>query len=270
MQDFKAQKIKKVLKDLLKKKKITYESLAEQLHCSIPTVKRVLGSEELTLNRLLQICEVLDIDFSDLEALTKEVKDEIETFTREQEEFLSKNKPHFAYLMKLFDGKSPKQIAEAHHLTQRSTDKYLIGLEKHGLIRVTGKQKVKPVFKTVPALRKGPLAKMYSDALVKNASTFFSEVIREGVHSSATSESTPASNNFGIYSFKMTKSSYAFWLDEQIKALKNLENLSRFEEKTHDSQELMTAVVLSANALVENDHRALALIDNTFGDVPNL
>jgi hypothetical protein len=51
VKEFKSQKIKAVIKDLLKKKNITYEDLAEQLECSVPTIKRILGPEELTLNR---------------------------------------------------------------------------------------------------------------------------------------------------------------------------------------------------------------------------
>lgn len=114
MQDIKSQNIKAVIKKLLKLKKLTYEEVETDLECSVPTVKRILGAEELTLTRLLQFCELLEV-------------------------FLAKNQAHFAYLLKLYAGQSPKQIAEKYGLTARSTDNYLIALEKHELSRVTGR-----------------------------------------------------------------------------------------------------------------------------------
>ncbi|MGZ3747775.1 MAG: hypothetical protein ACXWRE_10405 [Pseudobdellovibrionaceae bacterium] len=46
---------------------------------------------------------------------------------------MAKNKSIFAYLMNLL-GDTPKQIAESYNLTQRSTDKYIMVLEKQGVI----------------------------------------------------------------------------------------------------------------------------------------
>ncbi len=154
MKEFKSQKIKSVLKGLLKKKGITYEELAQQMECSVPTVTRILGTEELSLNRLLELCEIVEIDLAELAVLTQENGEKEEKFTPEQEKFLAKNKNYLGYLLKLFSGETPKQIAEKNSLTQRSTDKYLIQLEKQELIHVTGKQKVKPAFKRFPTFGK--------------------------------------------------------------------------------------------------------------------
>ena len=172
MTEFKSQKIKGVIKELLKKKNLTYEDLAADLECSIPTIKRILGPEELTLNRLLQLCEIVDIDLADLENLTADTEVKEEKFTEEQESFLAKNQNYFAYLLKLLSDKTPTEIAQTHNLNQRSTDKYLIGLEKLELIRVTGKQKVKPIFKRGPTLGNGPLAKAHFGNFINSAATF--------------------------------------------------------------------------------------------------
>lgn len=271
MKEFKSQKIKTVIKDLLKKKDITYEALAEQMECSVPTIKRILGPEELTLNRLLQLCEIVDIDLAELEALTGEEETREERFTEQQEAFLAKNPSYFAYLMKLFGGETPKQIAEKYGLNQRSTDKYLIGLEKHGLIRVTGKQKVKPAFKGIPSLGSGVLGKMYYESFIKNAGQFFVDVVTEGYRQGfKETDKEKATAKFGIQAAKISRASYLIWIEEQEKAMRQLEKLASFEEKTKDESELMTAVIIQANTIVRNDYKGLELLGGTLGTVTNL
>lgn len=270
MKEFKSQKIKAVIKDLLKKKDITYEDLAEQLDCSVPTIKRILGPEELTLNRLLQLCEIVEIDLAELEAMTKEGSTKEERFTPAQEEFLAKNKSYFAYLMSLFSGETPKQIAEKHKLTQRSTDKYLIGLEKHDLIRVTGKQKVKPNFKNIPHLGSGVLGKLYYEHFISKTGQFFVDLITDGFRNNFDDKKDKSSAKWGVQSAKVTRASYEAWVEEQEKAMRNFEKLASFEEKTKDPSELMLAVVVQANTIVKQDYKGLSLLESIMGDITNV
>jgi len=270
VKEFKSQKIKSVIKDLLKKKNMTYEDLAEELECSVPTIKRILGPEELTLNRLLQLCEVVEIDLAELEALTQDNSEKEERYTPQQEEFLAKNKNYFGYLMKLFGGETPKQIAEKYKLTQRSTDKYLIGLEKHDLIRVTGKQKVKPNFKNMPHFGKGLLGKVYYENFIKNSGQFFIDIITEGFRKGWDESKEKASARWGITAVKVSRASYDAWMDDLEKAMRNFEKLASFEEKTKDPSELVTAIVVQANTLVNNDYEGLKLLESTMGEVTNI
>ena len=272
MTDFKSQKIKQVIKTLLKKKGITYEALATSLECSVPTVKRILGPEELSLTRLLELCEIVEIDLSELETLTKDTSVTEAKFTDEQQLFLAKNPAHLSYLFRLFNGETPKQIAEKYGLTQRSTDKYLIGLEKKELIHVTGKQKVKPAFKALPHFGDGPLGRLYFEAFIGSASKFFIAVVKEGMRLKAAGrpkEDVPKST-FGIHSVKITRASYNQWVQEQQKARRDFDRLVEFEEKTKDASELMTAVVLHANTLVKNDEVSLGILEDITGDITNL
>ncbi|MBC7464598.1 MAG: helix-turn-helix transcriptional regulator [Bdellovibrio sp.] len=268
MKEFKSQKIKSVLKSLLKKKDITYEDLAAQMECSVPTIKRMLGAEELSLNRLLQLCEIVEIDLADLEALTKEEKSQNEKFTPEQEKFLAKNTNFFAYLMNLFDGKTPKQIAESNQLTQKSTDKYLIALEKLELIKVTGSQKVKPNFKNVPHLGNGPLGRTYADAFVHSGAKFFSKIIQESLNSHPEGEKVKA--KFSLNGSKVTKASYEAWVQQQESSNLAFEKLCKFEEKTKPTEELVTVVIMQAHAPVENDYSGLKQLENSLATIVNI
>lgn len=269
MVEFKSQKIKSVIKDLLKKKGIKYEDLAEEMECSVPTIKRILGPEELTLNRLLQLCEILNVELADLEVLTKDVSKKAETFTAAQEDFLVKNPHFFAYLMKLLSGETPKQIAELNGLTQKSTDKYLIGLEKNELIRVTGGQKVKPIFTSSPTLG-DRLGALFKSSMIKNSSQFFENIISEAIGEKNLKKEERTSASFSVMAAKISKVSYETWRKDLIKVLENFENIAAFEERTKDPSELMTAVFIHGNTIVPTNHKGLQLIENTFGGVKNL
>lgn len=268
MNEFKSQKIKSCLKDLLKKKNLTYEDLAVELECSVPTIKRILGPEELTLNRLLELCDILGIDLAELEIMTKENDVKEEKFTEAQDEFLAKNQNYYAYLMKLFEGKSPKEIQEEYKLTQKSTDKYLIGLEKHELIRVTGKQRVKPNFKMGPTLGNGPLAKAFFGSFINKASNFFIGIVREGLRTPK-NEKTKSPGRFAMMTAKATHESYDKWVKEQEKLLRDFQKLSSLEEKTKPKEDLKTCVIISAHAYVDHDHLELKALDNALGDITN-
>lgn len=268
MNEFKSQKIKSCIKDLLKKKSLTYEDLAEELECSVPTIKRILGPEELTLNRLLELCDILNIDLAELEMMTQENNEKDERFTEEQDAFLAKNRNYYAYLIKLFDGKSPKEIQEQYNLTQKSTDKYLIGLEKQELIRVTGKQRVKPNFKREPVLGNGPLAKAFFGSLISKASNFFISIVQEGLRTPK-NERSKSPGRFSTMTTKCTKESYENLIKEQDKLLRDFQKISSLEEKTKPGEDLKSCVIVSAHAYVAHDHLELKAFDNAFGDITN-
>ena len=130
MESFRIGEIKEVLKTLLKKKKQTYADLAIHLDCSEPTVKRILGNEELTLTRLLQICDFLNVSLGEIEGMIQKGGREEFHLSEKQQMFLVQNKNYFAYLMEIYQGLSTEQIAEKYKLTAKSTQKYLINLEK--------------------------------------------------------------------------------------------------------------------------------------------
>ncbi|MEK2645129.1 helix-turn-helix domain-containing protein [Bdellovibrio sp. BCCA] len=268
MTDFKSQQIKDVLKSLLRKKKMTYEEVAEELDCSVPTVKRILGPEELSLSRLLEFCEILDVTLSDIEVLTKSDSDKKEEFTEEQQIFLAKNKSFLSYLILLYN-MTPAEIAEKYKLTQRSTDKYLIGLEKQELIRVTSKQKVKPRYKELPTLGHGVLAKAYYENFIATGAKFFTRDISDSLYSGA-KDGDSTKKGFSINSVRVSRATYLAYIEERLKAQGAFLKLASYEEKSQPKESLMTGVMMDAWTLVENENKNLSLLENTFADITNL
>ncbi|MGZ3746250.1 MAG: helix-turn-helix domain-containing protein [Pseudobdellovibrionaceae bacterium] len=266
MNDINSQKIKNVFKDLLKKKGITYEEVAEQLDCSLPTVNRILGPEEITLSRVLELCEILDMSFSDLAAMTKEDIQKEERFTEEQESFLAKNGHLFAYFIKLLGKETPKQIAEEYGLNQRSTDKYLIALEKEGLIKVSNKNKVRTVFESMPRLGRGPLGRTYYERIIGAGSRFFINPVRKSIQNSPNGTAAQVTVNAS----KLTKTSYAKFVEEQGRLLNHYVEISKLEEKIKKPSELMTVVMMTGHTLTNNEDKELKTLDNIFGEIRNI
>lgn len=267
MNDFKIQQLKSTIKDLLKQKKMTYEDVAKELNCSVPTIKRVLGEEELTLSRLLELCDILEVSLSDLEMLSKTASEKIERFTEDQQIFLAKNKNFLAYLVHLYD-QTPEQIAEKYNLTQKSTDKYLLGLEKNELIKVNAKLKVKPAFKQLPSLENGPLAKAYYESLIQNSANFFKQNISERLFAPKTEKTSH--KGFAMQGIKVTEESYQAFITENLKSFESFIKLASYEEKSKPKEQLKTAVVLQAFTIVESDYKGLEMLEKALGEIVNI
>jgi transcriptional regulator with XRE-family HTH domain len=267
MKDFEAQKIKTVLKALLRKKRLTYQDLASALKCSVPTVTRILGPEELSLSRLLQLCEILDVDLADLQNLVSQERETPPKFTPEQEVFLAKNQGHLAYFTRLLKNETPKQIAEKFKLTQRATDKYLVALERLGLIKVSAKQKIKPVFKDMPAFGVGPLGRAFYEAFIRNAAEFFVGRVSELLFVRPSENARKSPSKFSVQVARMTPATYEAWVKEMETLSLTYGRLAAFEENTRDEKDLMSAVVINAHTLVDKDYVGLQILEDTFGAV---
>lgn len=92
------------LKNCLKEQSITYSDVAESLCLSEASVKRIFSEENLSLQRLDEICKLLNMDICDLTKRADLSKEEIKELTEEQEvEFIKQPKLLFMAYMLLND-----------------------------------------------------------------------------------------------------------------------------------------------------------------------
>ena len=75
----------KALKAQLKVCGVKYADVADKLDLSEASVKRLFSEESFTLKRLDQVCELLEIDISDLLEIARQ-SSQIRSLTREQEQ----------------------------------------------------------------------------------------------------------------------------------------------------------------------------------------
>lgn len=78
----------KTVKQQLKQRGITYKALAQHLDLSEASIKRMFAAERMTLERLGQICKLLDMSFNELAALAEAIKPRISSLHQQDERLL--------------------------------------------------------------------------------------------------------------------------------------------------------------------------------------
>jgi transcriptional regulator with XRE-family HTH domain len=149
------------LRDVLKAKGYTYARLAREMGLSEVTVKRILGgSQSCTLDRLVAICERIDVSFLDLAALARKEEEVDHVLTPAQEAYFGERPAHFAIIKALSLGATAEEIRAEFKLTDARFFKVLRALEKLGLLDVLPGSKFRlRVRGNIRWTHRGPLAR---------------------------------------------------------------------------------------------------------------
>lgn len=92
------------LKSCLKQNRLTYADVATELNLSEASVKRIFSEENISLQRLDQICNMMNMEITDLSRIAEQAQEEIKELTEEQEaEFVKQPKLLFVAYMLLND-----------------------------------------------------------------------------------------------------------------------------------------------------------------------
>jgi transcriptional regulator with XRE-family HTH domain len=132
------------LKRSLKAKNILYKDLAKALKLSESSVKRILSSKSLSLERLEEICRVADLSFSEVvRTANLEENNQMHVLSEEQEKALAENARLLHYYMMLHDGKTPQKIEREYQIPNAEAKKFLFQLDRLNLIELHPRDKVK-------------------------------------------------------------------------------------------------------------------------------
>lgn len=266
--DLRAQALKDALRRLMKLKGRSYQDLADHLDVSLATVKRILTKEELTLGRLVVICEWLGLSLADLDAAADTAPGEDREYTEEQELFLAADPRYLVYLYHLWDGLSPDEIAKRFKLKKASTDRYIIRLEKLGLVRTTGKGRAVPAHRKQPNWRpKGPLVRTHYDHLTTRFMDFFARRVREVMdRPEAIPKGTMRSS---MNSGTMSHATYLAMAKDLREVVKRYEDASMLESKIYPEAEIGTYALMLCNTWLEPGQKPDEL-ENVFGQVSDI
>lgn len=131
------------MKEHLHSNGITYRDLSERLGVAELTVKRQLNSDDLSLCKLLALCEAAELGFGELWAQVENDKPQHFFFNSEQDEAFYQHPGLFRFFLELFtNGKSLDQVQEAHQLSDASLHLYLRKLECLKLLQLSAKGRV--------------------------------------------------------------------------------------------------------------------------------
>lgn len=110
--------ITRTLKQLLKQHQLTYKDVALHLQLSEANVKRVFASEQFSLQRLEQICELMQLQLSDLFLLTEQQSPGVQQLTEQQEQELVNDVKLFLVAVCVRDGWSFAEILEQYQVDE--------------------------------------------------------------------------------------------------------------------------------------------------------
>lgn len=129
-----------VIKDAVKQSSMGYQELADRLGVSLLTIKRQLNGDEISMSKLLALCDAAQLNFADIWKQVELRKAEHFEFSTEQDRAFY-HFPHlFHYFLSLHIEKlTPKEIQDRWKLLPASTHLYLRKLEKLGLLTLSEK-----------------------------------------------------------------------------------------------------------------------------------
>jgi DNA-binding Xre family transcriptional regulator/DNA-binding PadR family transcriptional regulator len=132
------------IKVLLKKRALTYKDVAKELSLSESSVKRLFSSTDGQLSKIENICDWLEVSFSDLLALTQEDQKKVYILNEKQEDLFLKYPGALQFYLELivYDY-SVKEIKDFYNLTDESVYFYLNRLEEQKFIELHPNNKVK-------------------------------------------------------------------------------------------------------------------------------
>ncbi len=137
MSDIKIAAVLSTLKKVLKNKGFTYKRLAQTLEMSESGVKKIFTAKDCSMNRLIQICNVLNISFSSLIEESKTDNYVNVQYSEKQMQFFEEHPAYFCFLSELFrcEHNLEKLMAE-HKLDERSAQHYIRKLHAMDLVKL--------------------------------------------------------------------------------------------------------------------------------------
>jgi len=236
-----SQRLKSAVKALLKQGGHRYEDLAAVLGVSLPTVRRILTKDDLSVDRMAQICRWLGITFKELVELAEKERATLTTLTEEQEHFFAAFPRVYAYLRCLGAGMTPTQIEGRFGLLKTSSHRYLADLSALGLIEEDRAGAVRLLIPWPASWRfPGPLQ-----------ATFGSQLFRTTVDHLEEQAANPALKaDYGKTFFffldllRLTPPTYKEYVREMVELFRKYTTLGRFEAKTRSSAELVPCAAI--------------------------
>lgn len=155
------------LKKMLKARGVTYKALAASVGLSEPSIKRLFSERTFTLQRLEEICAVLEVDFFELARLARGAAATVDQMTLEQEKALADDSKLLGVFYLLFNDWQPADIQANYVLTHAEVLKLVLRLERLRLVDLLPHDKVRlRVPKTVRLRRHGPVRIVHGPAVL--------------------------------------------------------------------------------------------------------
>ena len=132
-----------VVKRSLRERGLTYARVAKGLGLSESSVKRVFSQENLSLDRLEQICALMDLEIADLFDMTRAAERRITELTEEQEQVLVSDPKVLLVAILAINHWSASAILEKFRFSESELVALLVGLDRLGIISLLPGNRIK-------------------------------------------------------------------------------------------------------------------------------
>ena len=160
----------KTIKKILKNKNLTYKDLSEKMNLSESSIKRLFSKNALSLERLEEICDIIDIDFYELIIIAhKDSQNSAKMLSLEQERILAQNYKLLIFLYFIVHGWSLSYIIEEYDISESEAIKMLLELDKLGIIELHSENRFRLLIsKNILWHQKGPIWNEYLEMVTND------------------------------------------------------------------------------------------------------
>lgn len=131
------------LKQALKQQHLTYADIARSLAMSEANVKRMFASKRFTLERLEDICGLLQMELTDLFQLYEESRQRISQLTLEQEQELVRDEKLLLVAVSIRNRLSYEDIIKHYEISETECIQYLAKLDRLKIIDLLPNNRIK-------------------------------------------------------------------------------------------------------------------------------
>jgi len=151
------------IKRCLKARRLTYRDVAKALDLSEASVKRLFSEHSFSIQRLEQICRLMDMSFSDLARLNDlKYQERQTTLSASQEAALAEDAILLSYFYLLLKGWRVTRIAQRFALEEPRQIRLLARLDRLGLIELQPGNRVRLLTaRRIQWRRDGPVRRLY-------------------------------------------------------------------------------------------------------------
>jgi len=157
-------KIILTLKKTLKVKGLKYVDVAKHLHISESSIKRQFTHGDISLNRLEKICELVNMEISDLLELVQIENMQVEQLTISQERKIVSDTKLMLVTVSVMNQLTFDEIYQLYNFEKPELIKLLLQLEKIHLIQLNPNNKIKALIsRTFQWQKNGPIQKYFEN-----------------------------------------------------------------------------------------------------------
>jgi DNA-binding Xre family transcriptional regulator len=151
------------LKRVMKARAITYKDLAGRIRLSEVSVKRIFSRSALSLARLEQICQAVDVSILEIARLSGEqTADATESVSLEQESALAADPNLLACYYLIANGRSGPEICKELGVEEIKVRRWMVKLHSFGLVELRSKMRARARTSSAITWRQdGPMRRLY-------------------------------------------------------------------------------------------------------------